>query len=343
MGKPTPSQASQNKTQKSISSFFTPKTINGTAARASQASQVPTNLSKPPPPVAPKIDNLYDEESEEEQEAGVKVSNEVGNSHEGSTGSKRPLTEDATAGNGSLVERPAKRVRSDDHGGEASSFFADTIPGTKSTSINTNGKSKVSPRTERFLYTASRQATLDLPMPEEEELDETEKAREKARKEELHKKWVKKMSGVSVGRRNWQVTEEATVTEEGEEAEEEEEPTPVKTKRKGAKTGKLTPLELQVLDIKRKHMDTLLIIEVGYKFKFFGEDARVAAKELSIVCIPGKFRYDERKSPTPPAYDTKLILIVARSIGSTSRSIRLGEYSCPSSTGSREETCSSWT
>lgn len=53
-------------------------------------------------------------------------------------------------------------------------------------------------------------------------------------------------------------------------------------------------MELQFLEIKRKHMDTVLIVEVGYKFRFFGEDARVAAKELSIVCIPGKMRYDER-------------------------------------------------
>jgi DNA mismatch repair protein MSH3 len=58
-------------------------------------------------------------------------------------------------------------------------------------------------------------------------------------------------------------------------------------------------MELQILDIKRKHMDTLLIVEVGYKFKFYGEDARTAAKELSIVCIPGKYRYDERKNPNP--------------------------------------------
>lgn len=55
-------------------------------------------------------------------------------------------------------------------------------------------------------------------------------------------------------------------------------------------------MEKQFLDIKRKHLDTILIVEVGYKFKFFGEDARVAAKELSIVCIPGKFRYDEHPS-----------------------------------------------
>lgn len=53
-------------------------------------------------------------------------------------------------------------------------------------------------------------------------------------------------------------------------------------------------MEIQFLDIKRKHMDTVLIMEVGYKFRFLGEDARIAAKELSIVCIPGKFRYDER-------------------------------------------------
>jgi hypothetical protein len=54
-------------------------------------------------------------------------------------------------------------------------------------------------------------------------------------------------------------------------------------------------MELQMLEIKRKHMDAILIVEVGYKFKFFGEDARIAAKELGIVCIPGKFRFDERK------------------------------------------------
>jgi len=95
--------------------------------------------------------------------------------------------------------------------------------------------------------------------------------------------------------------ETATVDSEdaeaGDDAEEEEEP-PAKTKgkKKGAKTGKLTPMELQFLEIKRKHMDTVLIVEVGYKFRFFGEDARIAAKELSIVCIPGKFRYDEHPS-----------------------------------------------
>lgn len=40
-------------------------------------------------------------------------------------------------------------------------------------------------------------------------------------------------------------------------------------------------------------MDIFLIVEVGYKFKFFGEDVWIVVKELSIVCIFGKFRYDE--------------------------------------------------
>ncbi|RMZ78153.1 hypothetical protein DV738_g4031, partial [Chaetothyriales sp. CBS 135597] len=51
-----------------------------------------------------------------------------------------------------------------------------------------------------------------------------------------------------------------------------------------------------IIEIKAKHMDTLLVVEVGYKYRFFGEDARVAAKELNIMCIPGKYRYDEHPS-----------------------------------------------
>lgn len=96
-----------------------------------------------------------------------------------------------------------------------------------------------------------------------------------------------------IKRRNWEISEETAAL--GEDGKEDDEPVPAKSKKKGAKTGKLTPGELQYLEIKRKHLDAIIIIEVGYKFKFYGEDARIAAKELGIVCIPGKFRYDERK------------------------------------------------
>lgn len=46
---------------------------------------------------------------------------------------------------------------------------------------------------------------------------------------------------------------------------------------------KLTPLEQQVVAIKNKHLDTVLFVECGYKYRFFGHDAEIAAKELNIV------------------------------------------------------------
>ncbi|XP_066511228.1 DNA mismatch repair protein Msh3 isoform X2 [Hoplias malabaricus] len=45
-----------------------------------------------------------------------------------------------------------------------------------------------------------------------------------------------------------------------------------------------TPLELQFMEIKEQHKDTLLCVECGYKYRFFGEDAEIAAKELNIFC-----------------------------------------------------------
>lgn len=117
-------------------------------------------------------------------------------------------------------------------------------------------------------------------------------------KEKLHQQFVKRLGGpdclIGIGSRN---TASEAVADEADADDDEElsRPPPAKGKATAKKGGsKLTPLEKQVIDIKRKHMDTVLVVEVGYKFRFFGEDARTAAKELSIVCIPGKFRYDER-------------------------------------------------
>lgn len=49
---------------------------------------------------------------------------------------------------------------------------------------------------------------------------------------------------------------------------------------------KYTPLELQVIDLKAKHPDVLLLFEVGYKFIAYEEDAVNAAKELNVMCFP---------------------------------------------------------
>lgn len=153
---------------------------------------------------------------------------------------------------------------------------------------------------------ASKYAFSSSPPHTNENIDEDEET--KKRKELLHKKFVKKLgrpdSIAEIKRRNWQIIEESVDPqldpEDGEDSDEEMAAKPSTKGKKGvaAKKGrsKLTPMVKQFLDIKRKHMDTILIVEVGYKFKFLGEDARIVAKELSIVCIPGKYRYDDHAS-----------------------------------------------
>lgn len=54
----------------------------------------------------------------------------------------------------------------------------------------------------------------------------------------------------------------------------------------------LTPLEQQFVTLKRKHPDKVLAIQVGYKFKFFGEDAAKVHKILSIMLVPGRISLD---------------------------------------------------
>ncbi len=225
---------------------------------------------------------------------------------------KRPLQEDTGNGNASASGsasgnrrsgRAAKRPRSLPDDDEADGDYNDAgdthhvpnppakEPPRRAPVVPT---SSTSSRTELYAYKADRSAVAD---------DDDEDAAVARKKEELHKKFVKKLghpdSLASLRRRGFQAAGEspgpdAEDDEGGGDAEEDEPAPTTKGKKKGAKTGKLTPMEIQFLDIKRKHLDTILVVEVGYKFRFFGEDARIAAKELSIVCIPGKFRFDER-------------------------------------------------
>ncbi|TID27238.1 dna mismatch repair protein msh3 [Venturia nashicola] len=155
-----------------------------------------------------------------------------------------------------------------------------------------------SERTSRYIFSSSSIASADVAVEERES--------ETRRKAILHTQFVQKLgrpdSIAELSRRNHAISEDGPAEGEGEEEgdQEEDESAPkkgAKAKKGGARAnGKLTPMEQQYLEIKRKHMDTVILYEVGYKFRFFGEDARIAAKVLSIVCIPGKFRYDEHPS-----------------------------------------------
>lgn len=258
------------KRQASLTSFFGPKTING----LSQSLQ----------------------RSRQQEDQGTPPARDAANTSPSSR--KRPLQEDTDHGNDAPEEPSLKRAKSKDQDPEQSTFFRKpSSPRLETPSAAV----KATARTGRYVYDASRPSNGGGDTQDD---DADEDAASQRRKEELHRKFVKKLghpdSMAMIKRRNFQIDEDTAALDEdaegGDDAEEEEAARPAKsTKKKGAKTGKLTPMEIQFLDIKRKHMDTVLIVEVGYKFRFFGEDARIAAKELSIVCIPGKFRYDERK------------------------------------------------
>lgn len=249
------------KRQASLTSFFTPKTVNG----------LTQSLQKKPSQDGPG----------------------AGDGEASSPTRKRPLEDDTDHGNDSITPSLKRAKSKDDRAPEKSTLFSKAPPNHAE---NTSAMSKTS-RTERYAYDADR------PIEAVGEVEEDqEQAAVRSQKEELHRKFVKKLghpdSMAMIRRRNFQIEDEAAAQDddgEGDEGEDDEVARPKTTKKKGAKTGKLTPMEIQFLDIKRKHLDTVLIVEVGYKFRFFGEDARVAAKELSIVCIPGKFRYDERR------------------------------------------------
>lgn len=154
-------------------------------------------------------------------------------------------------------------------------------------------KSPVSDRTSKYLFSTSHQQENTDP-------NAIDPATQR-RRDQLHRQFVKKLGkpdSIADLRRKNRLLNEDEDEEANEDAEEDQEDEPKPKKAKATKKGgnKLTPLEKQVIDIKTASPDTLLVVEVGYKFRFFGEDARTAARELSIVCIPGKMRFDEHQS-----------------------------------------------
>ncbi|TKX25336.1 DNA mismatch repair protein MSH3 [Elsinoe australis] len=289
-----PSQA--GKTQKSISSFFTPKPAAGSV------------LSQKPTPQSTKQNGLG-------RGSGLFVSQDAPDEDEDEELPTRRLKRAISNIHGDSGDRgPSKRFRRSSEDVENAAPESETIASpTLNREDSTNSKrrslqpaekptsplseAKTSERTSKYVFSQD----ADTPMADDDEDEQV-----KRQKERLHQKFVKKLgrpdSMTEIKRRNHFITEETEEldAENGLDAEEEDEP-PKSTKGKKAgatKKGaaKLTPMEKQILDIKRKNMDTLLVVEVGYKYRFFGEDARIASKELQIMCIPGKIRYDEHPS-----------------------------------------------
>lgn len=289
----TSSQASAKK-QQSISTFFTKNTVSKPTPALTSSRSVVSNGRSP----GNQDDGLF--VSDDEDEIGAVRSN----------GQRQTIPQKHGLDDGAATPA-AKRSRSSndypDTRAQQTIFDGSPINGNTSTfdkHLTTITANEV--RTPKPSKQTSKYAFSSSPNQDAENDEDDEETRRK--KGKLRERFVKKLgrpdSMADIRRRNGLISEETAEGQEGdvdgEDAEEETTPQPAAKGKKGAagkkRSNKLTPMEEQYLGIKRKHLDTVIIMEVGYKFKFFGEDARIAAKELSIVCIPGKFRYDEHPS-----------------------------------------------
>ncbi|KAL2351758.1 DNA mismatch repair protein MSH3 [Cryomyces antarcticus] len=303
-------QSSQKK-QQSISNFFTPRSTSSSKPAASQSQEGAPSASTQPPA---QLENgardgnglfVGDEEVTAEQQRTSAKLKRILERNEGGLVEEGTAPKRVKKSNEKSHQCVSEGVHEEQGEGETGSPQQHCQSLVQATAAGVNGakRPKVSERTSKYLFSSPPVGTGNESQEEEEEEEQVRKHKEK-----LHQRFVKKLgrpdSIAEIKRRNHFITEETAEGENGVEVEdsEAEGPPSRSTVRSGkgatAKKGssKLTPMEKQILDIKRKHMDTVLAVEVGYKYRFFGEDARIAAKELGIVCIPGKYRYDEHSS-----------------------------------------------
>jgi DNA mismatch repair protein MSH3 len=292
-----PSSQNLKRKQQTISSFFT----------------------KRAPPTEKRTNDLEDEGGTSQKKAEVPL-REI-------TRDQNDLMDDEDE---DIVVPAPKRVKS--NGVDSANGLRRNIKEASNAARGPDPSSSSSQRTNLYKFASSPADDAII----EKEADDPEERQRQLEREKLHRLFVKKLGGadclIGIGRNA--ATEAPSGAEEVAEGDEDDEPAPPprsKGKSASKKGGnKLTPLEKQVIEIKRKHMDAVLVIEVGYKFRFFGEDARIAAKELSIVCIPGKMRFDERKSVLIVLLFSCIVDMTAkgrpianRSLRSSSRSLRI--------------------
>jgi len=150
-----------------------------------------------------------------------------------------------------------------------------------------------SPRTARYKYIPSSQNKEDDQITPEDQ----------AKRKSLHEKFVAKLgrpeslasverpstAGTQMEEEEDEGGEDTEVTAAGKELREKytaaqpKEPEKPNELSELAKKAKLTPLEQQYVKIKELYEDTILMIEVGYKFRFFGEDAKVSAVSQFVL------------------------------------------------------------
>ncbi|KAH0558905.1 Mismatch repair protein msh3 [Trichoglossum hirsutum] len=310
--------ASQPKKQQSISSFFTrkPAAATGTAVPSTKTAVSGTDSSPP------RISN-GDADKGDSRDGVPSDENEC----DSASGSNRGVSvkrvledEEVTGADEGLSSSSKRQRRSGSASGRVGGDGDDQNLLPPPLANRRKPGQRISGRTSKYLFNRSSQSAASD--GESEPGNEDNDPAAQRQKEKLHQKFVRKLgnpdSMAEIKRRRWQGSEPAEGDSDsaecvdGEEDRERAVAGPSKAKSsKDAKKGSagkkggsnLTPMERQFLEIKRKNMDTLLVMEVGYKFRFLGEDARTASKVLSIMCIPGKLRYDERRCCTRMSFE----------------------------------------
>ena len=286
---------SSRKKQQAISNFFTARP---SPVGKNQPLEVPSSAPSPSAKRARDHDNADNDDDEDVEDATPLVPRKRGSL-------KRSLPcPQYNTDLGSSDEPSRKRSRtsleSSAEGSEKKIDDNGRIPNGHAPKA-AGRASRKGDRTSKYAFSE----TVRTGRPTDEDSGEDDEATNQ-KKQKLHQQFVKKLgkpdSIIDIKRRNHTLDEAEHQGEDNLEDEDVENEPPSKSKTLGQskksapkKSSKLTPMEKQVLDIKNKHLDTLLAVEVGYKYKFFGEDARIASRELSIVCIPGKMRFDERE------------------------------------------------
>lgn len=58
---------------------------------------------------------------------------------------------------------------------------------------------------------------------------------------------------------------------------------------------KLKPMEQQIVDLKRKHPDGIMLVETGYKYKMYGDDARKVCHFFDYTYAPGWLHFESNE------------------------------------------------
>lgn len=298
----TPNRAPQG-TQRMISSFFAPK--QSPVTTSTDNSPATPTIKKTKPDEEKENKTTDQEENEREPDSLPKTRRRVtqkrvleGAEDEATNDDDDYYSKPGTTGAAKKkLRRSPEPVANPESEREKSEETRRKTPNFPAPAMTLRAKKAAeSGKTLKYLYNPFADA-MDMG-------DEPIDPATKKKKEKLHEKFVQKLGrpGSILEVREVEVEEQAI--EQDAEEPDDDEPGPIAKKFGGGAKGKalpkggkkLTPLERQVVEIKRKNPDTLLVVEVGYKFRFFGEDARIASQVLSIMCIPGKMRFDEHSS-----------------------------------------------